>query len=1020
MSGTPSAGRAPGVVLAAVLGLLSSVRPAAADIIPPERLTAWNPGIPGGIPNLTTVCATIDAAAYGNGLLDATAGVQAAINACPAGQVVRLSAGIFRIDAAEPIRIDKGIVLRGAGPASTRLLKTSLVPNPLILVGERWLQEAGSVDLTADAAKGAASVQVTSAAGFSVGQLVLVDEITDDSYVYWGIDPAAQPGGPARGWFTRYDRPVGQMLEIAAIDGNTVTFTTPLHIGFDTGHTAQLTRWTIPWGAKYAGVEDLYVRGGQDDNITLRFALYSWVKNVESEWSMGDSFALDSCFRCVLRDSYAHDTPNPYPGGAGYMLSLATYTADSLVENNIFINGNKVMVMRASGGGNVIGYNYFDNGYIGNYLGWMETGLNASHMTCPHFELFEGNQAFNIDGDDTWGGAVYNTFFRNHATGKRRSYPDINSRRAIGLMYGHYYYSFVGNVLGTVDQDPTPFGGFAYEDLYPWEDDPIGLWRLGYTPTDWNLPPEDRVVDTVHRHANFDYATDSVHWAPDFDPTLPDSLYLSAKPAFFGANPWPWVDPIGPTKLYTLPARARYDAGNPISYTLMVTKLGTGSGTVTSSPAGIDCGATCIATYPASTVVTLAAAAAPGSTFSGWGGDCSGTGPCQVTMSAPRVVTATFTLNTVNYTLTVTKAGSGSGTVTSSPAGIACGATCSASYPAGTVVTLTAVNAPGSVFSGWSGACSGTRGCQVSMNGPTAVTATFTLSSLKFQLRVTKFGDGTGTVTSSPPGVNCGSECFAWFPVGTVVGLAPAPAAGSFFSGWSGACSGNGACQVTMNGSMRLGATFRLGSNGLVGGWGLNEGAGSTAGDSSGNGNTGALVNGPTWTSGKYGGALQFDGADDRVRVSDASSLDLTNAATFEAWVYPTAALAGWRTILQKEVDAYFFTASGGGAGSQPTGGGTFAGVCCTYVEGPSVLPVNIWTHVAATYDGGLLRFYQNGALVASTPAAGSLQVTGGALWIGGNAVYGEHFHGKLDDLRVYNRALTQAEVQHDMATSLP
>jgi hypothetical protein len=347
-------------------------------------------------------------------------------------------------------------VLRGAGASLTRLTKTSSTANPLILIGERWLKEAESVDLTADAPKGATSAQVTSAAGFSVGQLVLVDEITDESYVYWGTNAAVAPGGPGRGWFTRYDRPVGQMLEIASISGNAVSFTTPLHIGFDTAHRAQLTRYTIPYGAKYAGLEDLYVRGGQDDNITVRFAMYSWVKGVESDWSMGDSFALDSCFRCVLRDSYAHDTPNPYPGGAGYMLSLATYTADSLVENSIFINGNKVMVMRASGGGNVIGYNYFDNGHIGNDLGWMETGLNASHLTCPHFELFEGNQAFNIDGDDTWGGAVYNTFFRNHATGKRRSYADINSRRAIGLMYGHYWYSFVGNVLGTPDQHPRP------------------------------------------------------------------------------------------------------------------------------------------------------------------------------------------------------------------------------------------------------------------------------------------------------------------------------------------------------------------------------------------------------------------------------------------------------------------------------------------------------------------------------------------------------------------------------------
>jgi hypothetical protein len=371
----------------------------------------------------------------------------------------------------------------------------------------------------------------------------------------------------------RYDRPVGQMLEIASIRGNTVSFTTPLHIGFDTAHTAQLTRNTIPYGAKEAGLEDLYVSGGQDDNVTLRFAMYSWVKNVESDSSMGDSFGLDSCFRCVLRDSYAHDTPNPYPGGAGYMLSLSTYTADSLVENNIFMNGNKVMVMRASGGGNVIGYNYFDNGYIGNYLGWVETGMNASHMTCPHFELFEGNQAFNIDGDDTWGGAVYNTFFRNHATGKRRSYADLDNRRAIGLMYGHYYYSFVGNVLGTGDENPAPYGGFGYEDTWPWKPDPIGLWRLGYTPKDWSARPDERVLATTFRHANFDFATRAVHWADGYAQSLPPSLYLTSKPAFFGAHPWPWVDPTAATRLFTLPARARLDAMAGVAPALATRKM---------------------------------------------------------------------------------------------------------------------------------------------------------------------------------------------------------------------------------------------------------------------------------------------------------------------------------------------------------------------------------------------------------------------------------------------------------------
>jgi hypothetical protein len=548
---------------AAARGTTAGSAVTVADVMPPDRRTTWNPGIPGGIPSRTTVCATVQASAYGNGTVDATHGIQDAIEACPPGQVVRLSAGTFLVNGEFPIMVDKGIVVRGAGPGATRLTKTSAAENPLIVVGQRWIGDPVSVNLVASAAKGATSIRVASTAGIAAGQLVLVDELTDTSYVYWGVDAAAAPGGAARGWFSRYDRPVGQMLEVAAVSGDTVSFTTPLHIGFDTAHNAQLTRYPSAKAVSHAGLEDLYLRGGQDDNVTLRLAMYSWVKNVESDWSRGDSVGVDACFRCVVRDSYFHDTPDPYPGGAGYLLSLATYTADSLIENNIFLNANKVMVMRASGGGNVIGYNYFDNGYIGNNLEWVETGLNASHRACPHFELFEGNQAFNIDGDDTWGGAVYNTYFRNHATGKRRSYPDVSNRRGIGLMYGHYYYSFVGNVLGSPGQDPAPYGGFAYEDVWPWKSDPIGLWRLGYTPTDWNLAPDPRVVSTTHRHGNFDYATGQVHWADGYLQTLPDSLYLPGRPAFFGSHPWPWVDPTGPTKLHTLPARARYDAGTP-------------------------------------------------------------------------------------------------------------------------------------------------------------------------------------------------------------------------------------------------------------------------------------------------------------------------------------------------------------------------------------------------------------------------------------------------------------------------
>ncbi len=187
----------------------------------------------------------------------------------------------------------------------------------------------------------------------------------------------------------------------------------------------------------------------------------------------------------------------------------------------------------------------------------METGLNASHMACPHFELFEGNQAFNADGDDTWGGAVYNTFFRNHLTGRRASFDDRRNRRAAGLMRGHYFYSFVGNVLG--ERPGMSMPGRLWARLFG-----PASWRLGYTPGRWRADVDTRVVETVFRHGNFDAATGAVEWAAGYDTDLPASLYLDEKPAFFGDAPWPWVDPAGTLKVHSLPARARFDAGRPI------------------------------------------------------------------------------------------------------------------------------------------------------------------------------------------------------------------------------------------------------------------------------------------------------------------------------------------------------------------------------------------------------------------------------------------------------------------------
>lgn len=162
-----------------------------------------------------------------------------------------------------------------------------------------------------------------------------------------------------------------------------------------------------------------------------------------------------------------------------------------------------------------------------------------------------------------------------------------------------------------------------------------------------------------------------------------------------------------------------WSTANPATFALTVAMSGTGTGTVTSSPAGIDCGSTCSAEYYEGKEVTLTPAPAAHSTFAGWSGACTGTGACEVTMSAAKSVTATFALET--RSLTVDKAGSGTGTVTCD------GGACAASYPYGAKVALAASPASGSSFAGWSGAgCSGTGGCEVTLTADTAVTATFT------------------------------------------------------------------------------------------------------------------------------------------------------------------------------------------------------------------------------------------------------------------------------------------------------
>ena len=266
----------------------------------------------------------------------------------------------------------------------------------------------------------------------------------------------------------------------------------------------------------------------------------------------------------------------------------------------------------------------------------------------------------------------------------------------------------------------------------------------------------------------------------------------------------------GKIGLGTLDAVAEFDDVSVVSlvpvYPLRVTRAGTGDGSVSSLPAGIECSVTCTADFTAGTVVTLTAAPKPDSVFAGWiGAGCGNTDSCVVTMDAAKSVAAVFSALS-QPTLIVNKDGTGSGSVTSSPVGIACGASCLAGFAQGVVVTLTATAEPFSAFSGWSGAgCSGADICVITMDTAKMVTATFTY--VTHPLTVTKTGSGTGTVTSNPAGIACGPTCTA--SLGGVVTLTAVADIGSSFTRWNGAgCHGSGPCVLTMDAAKTITATF--------------------------------------------------------------------------------------------------------------------------------------------------------------------------------------------------------------------
>jgi len=212
-----------------------------------------------------------------------------------------------------------------------------------------------------------------------------------------------------------------------------------------------------------------------------------------------------------------------------------------------------------------------------------------------------------------------------------------------------------------------------------------------------------------------------------------------------------------------------------------------------------------------------------------------------------------------------------------------------------------------------------------------------------------------------------------------------------------------------------------LASPGLVAAYGFEEGSGTTVADASGNGNTGSLMNGLRRTTGKMGGGLSFDGVNDYVAVPNSSSLDISGTKiTISLWANITD--TGNDLVLLSKVwfsslmlypwHQYGIEFDGNGAKTVDFYFADVSGALRTF---SMTAPLGVWTHIAFTYDGATVKGYVDGVQKLSVPETRSIQARGNELRLGVDGAFGQAFKGQLDEVRIYNRALSASEILLDM-----
>jgi hypothetical protein len=531
------------------------------EIIPADRRTKWEPGIPGGIPNRTIIFANVTQAPYNannSGAADAATAIQNAINACPSNQVVFLPAGVYQLNSG--LNMKQGMTLRGAGRNSTILRYSGSTDTVIRFASGGYDYSFGnstSHNLTGGYTKGSTNI-TTANNDWVAGDVILVDEMEDND-----LFEKDGNSGPCT-WCARSSgvRCHSQLVEVMSRTPTSASIYPPLHSAFKSASTPQGVRLTGPF--KLAGIESLAitnVAGAARDTVVIEAGYKCWIKDCDLSVTRRRHVWMYNCLWSEIRDSSFHhgagdDWTSAYGPDRGYCIFMGQASTACLVENNNFWKVHFAVAFEGGASANVIAYNFVTNiMYIEGETPQPAIGNHGAH---PIMNLWEGNVLRSkIMMDSYWGSSSHTTLFRNRIA----NMPSNNGQQAVQYVFildiwkNNRYQNVVGNVLGTVGMENAVDApdGYPYGGKY--------IYRLGFTDANDNAISgnDTQVTSTILRHGNWDSVTRGVLWDSGIaDHTIPASLYLTAKPAWWGNLAWPAVGPdLSPTESM-IPAQARF------------------------------------------------------------------------------------------------------------------------------------------------------------------------------------------------------------------------------------------------------------------------------------------------------------------------------------------------------------------------------------------------------------------------------------------------------------------------------